>query len=129
LGVASANNLGGAVSYQSSDPSPRGGLRLEQEAGSFNSLRSFARWDVGTIPLGSRSDGDCLTAYVSLANTSNDKWKGGGQRYSTFPGDRSLFFGQKGLFREAENWQDQLNVKLTAKSGTSRYTVFYDYSD
>lgn len=128
LSTASANNLGGAVSYRSSDPASQRGFRAEQMVGGFNSLRSFVRLDLGTLSFGSGAD-DGLRGYLSLSNTSNDKWKGGGERLSSYPGDRSLLFGQSGLFRVAENWQDQLNLKLVAQSGASRYTAFYNYSD
>lgn len=126
LGTASANNLGGVVRYRSSDPSLSSSLRLQQLVGNYSSLRTHIRGDLGTMDIGANAS---LRGFVSYARTENDKWKGGGDRYSSFPGNNAFFFGQGGLFSERENWQDQLNLKADLLLGTSRFTAFYNYSD
>jgi iron complex outermembrane receptor protein len=47
LGIASTSNLGGAVTYVSSDPRKHVGLDVSQTFGSDNGLRTFARFDTG----------------------------------------------------------------------------------
>jgi iron complex outermembrane receptor protein len=47
LGIASTSNLGGAVTYTSSDPHKHMGLAISQTAGSEDGLRTFARFDTG----------------------------------------------------------------------------------
>jgi iron complex outermembrane recepter protein len=47
LAIPSTSNLGGALSYTSSDPKADLGLAISQTFGSENSLRTFARFDTG----------------------------------------------------------------------------------
>jgi len=47
LGIASTSNLGGAVTYRSSDPKKHMGLDVSQTFGSEDGLRTFARFDTG----------------------------------------------------------------------------------
>jgi len=47
LGIASTSNLGGAVTYTSSDPHKELGFAVSQTVGSDNGLRTFARIDTG----------------------------------------------------------------------------------
>ena len=47
LGIASTSNLGGAVTYTSSDPKKHMALNVSQTFGSDNGLRTFARFDTG----------------------------------------------------------------------------------
>lgn len=49
LGIASTSNLGGAVTYFSSDPSATMGLRASQSFGSDNAMRTFLRFDTGSF--------------------------------------------------------------------------------
>jgi iron complex outermembrane recepter protein len=100
---------------------------VEQTGGSYDALRSYVRADLGTASLGAGDDR--VSAFVSVSTTSADKWKGDYDRLSDYPGNHPLLFGQGGLFREADNWHDQLNAKLVAEIGGGRYTAFYDYSD
>lgn len=47
LGIPSTSNLGGAVTYMSSDPHKELGFAVSQTIGSDNGLRTFARLDTG----------------------------------------------------------------------------------
>lgn len=47
LAIASTSNLGGAITYMSSDPAKQFGIRASQTFGSDNGMRSFARVDTG----------------------------------------------------------------------------------
>ncbi|WP_312163984.1 TonB-dependent receptor domain-containing protein [Phenylobacterium sp.] len=47
LGIASTSNLGGALTYVSSDPHKEMGLAVSQTIGSENTARTFLRFDTG----------------------------------------------------------------------------------
>ncbi len=47
LGIASTSNLGGALTYQSSDPTREMGARASQSFGSDSTQRTYARFDTG----------------------------------------------------------------------------------
>ena len=64
LGIASTSNLGGAITYISSDPRPEMGLRVSQSFGSENALRTFVRFDTGEY--------DGWSAYFSGQYTRHD---------------------------------------------------------
>ena len=64
LGIASTSNLGGAVTYASSDPHNEFGIAASQSLGSYAGQRSFLRIDSG--------DMDGFSAYVSGDYTQQD---------------------------------------------------------
>jgi iron complex outermembrane recepter protein len=56
--------------------------------------------------------------------------EGGGNRFSNFPGEQNLLFGQSGLFGGAgETWHEQLNLKANLFLGSSKFTAFYNYAN
>lgn len=57
LAIPSTSNLGGAITYFSSDPKEDLGLRASQSFGSESTLRTFVRFDTG--------DHDGFSAYIS----------------------------------------------------------------
>jgi iron complex outermembrane receptor protein len=127
LGTASANNLGGVVQYASSDPSATRQLLLQQMGGGDAARRTTLRYDTGLQSLGDNSGAN---AYLSISRFDTDKWKSGGKRYSTFPGESSLLFGQHGFLGGAgQQWQDQLNAKANLFVGPHKFTAFYDYAE
>ncbi|WP_147092117.1 TonB-dependent receptor domain-containing protein [Swaminathania salitolerans] len=72
LDIFSAQLLGGALTYTSSDPADRAGGRLSQTFGSSNAFRTYARADSGVLnATGSKF-------YASFARTENNLWKGEG---------------------------------------------------
>lgn len=127
LNTASGNNLGGVVQYATADPALRRGLLAQQMVGQYNARRTTLRFDTG---LESSADGERgFASYLSYSRFDTDKWKGGGARYSSFPGQRSLLLGQRGLFgRAGDQWQDQVNAKAQLILGRHRLTGFYDYA-
>ena len=75
LATASTSNLGGTLQFFSRDPSETMGGQLDATAGSKAMHRVFGRFDTGAITqLGG------LRGYVSVADQSSDKWKGGGEQ-------------------------------------------------
>jgi iron complex outermembrane receptor protein len=64
LGIASTSNLGGAITYQSSDPARHMGFSLSQTVGSENGLRTYGRFDTG--------EHGGFSAYVSGQYTQQD---------------------------------------------------------
>ena len=68
----SAQNLGGAMTYTSSDPKDKAGGKISQTFGSYNAYRTYGRVDSGILnPTGTKF-------YASFARTDTDLWKGAG---------------------------------------------------
>lgn len=126
LGTASANNLGGVVQYATAEPAGRSRFTLQQMGGQYAARRTMLRYDLGLKTFGG-SNG--LSAFVSFSRFDTDKWKGGGDRFSNFPGEQNLLFGQSGLFGAGETWHEQLNLKTNLFLGSSKFTAFYNYAN
>jgi len=71
LETASNSNLGGTVQFYSDDPKDKRGFNVQQSFGSFNSVRTFARFDSGLI-------GGTSKFYLAGAYNLTDKWRGHG---------------------------------------------------
>ncbi len=66
LGVASTSNLGGAIETFSSDPKSRLGGTLEEVVGSYDTTRTFARFDSGDTGYGA--------GYISYLHQDARAW-------------------------------------------------------
>jgi iron complex outermembrane receptor protein len=99
LATASSSNLGGAIQFVSADPGSDLGVDLEQSFGSDDALRTFLRFDTGTLGEGTR-------LMLSYADGSTEKWKGAGEQQVTM-----------------------YNLKLVQDVGEGDLTVFYNNSD
>ena len=127
LGTASGNNLGGVVQYATEDPNNRRTLFVQQMGGQYNARRTTLRYDNGLSVFGGGAG--AVRGYLSYSRFDTDKWKSGGQRYSSFPGQASFLFGQHGFLGHAgEQWQDQLNAKVQLLAGRHRLTAYYDFA-
>ncbi|BAK82750.1 TonB-dependent receptor [Komagataeibacter medellinensis NBRC 3288] len=101
LDTPSAQTLGGALTYTSSDPKNKAGGRISQTFGSYNAFRTFARVDSGVL----NSTGTKF--YASFARTAQDLWKGYGDQQEL-----------------------QANFKLVQPVGDrGKITAIFDYSD
>jgi iron complex outermembrane receptor protein len=100
LGIASTSNLGGALTYTSSDPRRDLGVSVSQTVGSASSLRSYARLDTG--------EHGGFSAYIS------------GQ-YS----EQDLFVNQRAYNKSTGK---QLNAKAVYKFDGGRISAFADIS-
>jgi iron complex outermembrane receptor protein len=90
LGTASTGNLGGTISFASSDPLANYQVRLAQTVGSDATRRTYARLDTG--------DHAGFAMYVSGAYSNTDKWKGwGDQEQTQFNGKAVYDFGANHL--------------------------------
>lgn len=70
----SAQTLGGAITFTTSDPLDKAGGRIGQTFGSYDMFRTFARVDSGVLnPTGTKF-------YASYARTAQDLWKGYGDQ-------------------------------------------------
>ncbi|MFW7268417.1 TonB-dependent receptor domain-containing protein [Gluconacetobacter sp. Hr-1-5] len=68
----SAQNLGGAMTYTTSDPKDKAGGKISQTFGSYNAYRTYGRVDSGILnPTGTKF-------YASFARTNTNMWKGQG---------------------------------------------------
>jgi iron complex outermembrane receptor protein len=127
LGTASANNLGGVVQYATGEPSGTRQFTLQQMGGQNATRRSLLRFDPGLVALG---DNAGFTSYISVSRFDADKWKGGGDRFSNFPGEQNLLFGQSGFLGDVgQTWHEQLNLKANLFVGSSTFTFFYNYAN
>lgn len=97
LGVASTSNLGGAIETFSNDPTAERGWTLAQTLGSYDTTRTFVRFDSGEF-----GNGNAL--YVSLVHHDAKAWD--------FEGH------QKG---------DQLNAKYVRTGEKGTFTGYFDY--
>jgi iron complex outermembrane receptor protein len=126
LGTASGNNLGGVVQYASADAAAKPTFLLQQMGGQNSSRRTLLRYDLGLKQFGSTG----FNGFLSVSRFDGNKWKGGGDRYSNFPGEQSLLFGQNGFIGGAgQTWHEQINAKGTLYLGSNRVTAFYNYAN
>ncbi|MXV44910.1 TonB-dependent receptor [Saccharibacter sp. 17.LH.SD] len=72
LDIPSAQTLGGALTFTSSDPKKKTGGQLSQMFGSYHGFRTFVRADSGEL---NRSG---TKFYVAYARTAQNLWKGYG---------------------------------------------------
>jgi iron complex outermembrane receptor protein len=99
LGVASTSNLGGAIETYSSDPSKNLGADVRETGGSFDTTRTFARFDTGDFGGGN-------SGYFSYLHQDARAWDFDGH--------------QRG---------DQVNLKYVHDDSVGKLTFFADYSD
>lgn len=125
LGTASGNNLGGVVQYATAEPSAKQQFMLQQMGGQYNARRSMLRYDLGLKQFGENG----FNMFVSFSRFDTNKWKGGGNRFSTFPGEMNLL-GQNGFIGGAgQTWHEQVNLKASLFMGANKITAFYDYAN
>lgn len=74
LSTPSTTNLGGALTYRTSDPDEVAGGRVSQTFGSNHTFRTFARVDSGKL------NASGTRFYASYARTDNNLWKGYGDQ-------------------------------------------------
>ena len=98
LGVASTSNLGGAIETYSSDPLKAMTFDLRETGGSYNTTRTFARYDTGEFGSGN-------SAYISYLHQDARAWDFDGH--------------QRG---------NQVNLKYVHDDSAGKLTFFADYS-
>ncbi|MCW4592376.1 TonB-dependent receptor [Gluconacetobacter entanii] len=74
LETPSAQTLGGAIAFTTSNPADKAGGRIGQTFGSYNMFRTFARVDSGVL----NSTGTKF--YAAYARTAQNLWKGYGDQ-------------------------------------------------
>ncbi|MFS2134725.1 TonB-dependent receptor [Duganella sp. Dugasp56] len=99
LSTASTSNLGGTIETFSSDPLQGRNLAVQQTVGSYNTSRTFVRYDTGNF-------GNGNSAYISGVHHEQKAWD---------------FNGRQG--------GDQVNAKYVNQSSLGKLTLFVDYSD
>ena len=100
LGIASTSNLGGAVTYLSSDPHQEWGIMGDETVGSAEAERTFLRVDTGNL--------NGFSAYVSGQYSRQD-----------------LFVNQPAYNQSTGK---QINGKAQYQFGRGKITAFADYS-
>ncbi|MBJ7439340.1 MAG: TonB-dependent receptor [Sphingopyxis sp.] len=99
LATASNSNLGGTVETYSSDPLDRFGIQVGQTVGSYETSRTFGRFDSGVFGGGN-------SLYISGARQRARAWD---------------FNGKQG------GWQ--ANAKFVHDSDIGKLTLYFDYND
>ena len=97
LGTASTSNLGGTIDTYSNDPSADRGLTVGETVGSYDTFRTYLRYDTGNL-------GNGNSAYVSVLNHDASAWD-----------------------FHAHQKDKQLNAKFVHQGDTSRLTAYFDY--
>ena len=116
LGTASGNNLGGVVQYATAEPSAQQQFMLQQMGGQYHARRSMLRYDLGLRQFGENG----FNMFVSFSRFDTNKWKGGGDRFSAFPGEMNLL-GQNGFIGGAgQTWHEQVNLKASLFMGAKQ---------
>jgi len=99
LGTASTSNLGGTIEFFSRAPQQELGIAGNATYGDSNTFRIYGTLDTGDL--------GGVSAYISGAHISADKWKGFGPQRST-----------------------QINAKIaTDASASTRFSAFLNFSD
>jgi iron complex outermembrane receptor protein len=97
LGVASTSNLGGAIETFSSDPTATMGIDARQTGGSYDTSRSFIRFDSGDI-------GGGWMGYLSYLHQNQRAWDFDGYQHG-----------------------DQLNLKIVNQTDAGKFTFYADW--
>lgn len=97
LGVASTSNLGGAIETFSSDPAKRLAVDIRETGGSYQTTRTFARFDTGELGTGN-------SAYLSYLHHDARAWDFDGHQRD-----------------------DQVNLKWVHEDAIGKLTLFGDY--
>ncbi len=111
LETASTSNLGGAVQFFSAEPDDRRHLDIRQSGGSWNTVRTYGKFDSGKMRYGTKF-------YVSGVYQHGDKWKGQdlngngqiGQHYYQFNGRLTQPVGSQGLFTFFADYSNRAEV-------------------
>ncbi len=124
LDIASYNALGAAIQLTSREPDRDFSVRAGQMLGQNNAFRTFASLDSGELANG-------MTAYLSAATTTSDKWKGaaapGQNPWDAFNRDNGN--AVTGAGARWGNYHDQINFKALLPMDKDSLSLYYAYSD
>jgi iron complex outermembrane receptor protein len=106
LETASSSNLGGTIQFYSADPSDKRSVTLNQTFGSFNAMRTYARFESGLLPGHTKF-------YLTGAYQLSDKWRGHGdigQNYWQLNGKLVHYVGNNGVLTAFADVSDRREV-------------------
>jgi outer membrane receptor protein involved in Fe transport len=124
LGVASTSNLGGAIEVFSSDPLAQRNFNIRQTFGSYQTTRTFARFDTGDLGGG---DG----AYVSVLHHDAKAWDFNGHQKDNQVNLKYVHDTDDGKFTAFFDWQDKVepNEDATAfGTGQTATSTYFPYT-
>ncbi len=98
LGVASSSNLGGAIETFSRDPSKTMGFDVRQTVGSYNTTRTFLRFDTGDL-------GNGNTGYISYLHHDARAWDFNGHQKDDQANAKFIHEGEHGKLTAYLDWQ------------------------
>jgi iron complex outermembrane receptor protein len=105
LETASTSNLGGTIQFYSADPSDKRSVTVNQSFGSWNSYRTFARFESGLL--------GHTKFYVTGSYNLSEKWRGHGdigQNYWQLNGKLVHYVGNKGVLSAFVDVSDRREV-------------------
>ncbi|CAN5183536.1 TonB-dependent receptor [soil metagenome] len=128
LGTASTSNLGGTIDTFSSDPTADMGATVSQTIGSYDTYRTYGRFDTGTW-------GDDNSLYVSAVRQKARAWDFKGKQGGYQVNGKFVHDGSNGKLTIYAAWSDKTepnedaSVITTATQGTAPYTRPFLFPD
>ena len=132
LGVASTSNLGGAIETFSRDPSANRTVDVRQTLGSYDTFRTFGRFDTGDM-------GNGNSAYVSYLRQDARAWDFNGQQGGQQINGKFVHDDSHGKLTLYADWQTKVepnedatafgNQQTAAAGGYTPYTRPFLYPD
>jgi hypothetical protein len=128
LGTASTSNLGGTIDTFSSDPTARMGATISQTVGSYDTYRTYGRFDTGVW-------GDNNSLYVSAVRQKARAWDFKGKQGGYQVNSKFVHDGANGKLTIYAAWSDKTepnedaSVITTATQNSAPYTRPFLYPD
>jgi hypothetical protein len=128
LGTASTSNLGGTIDTFSSDPKSTMGFTVAQTVGSYDSFRTFGRFDSGNF-------GNGNSLYISGARQDGRAWDFNGRQGGYQANGKFVHDDQTGkltayfAYSDKTEPNEDATVITTANRGTAPYTRPFFYPD
>jgi iron complex outermembrane receptor protein len=116
LGVASTSNLGGAIETYSRDPSQTRGLHLAETVGSYQTTRTFARFDTGDL-------GNGNSGYVSYVHHDAKAWDFNAHQRDDQANLKFVHDGEHGKFTAYLDWQTKVEPNEDATAFGTQQTA------
>ncbi|HEX7872033.1 MAG TPA: TonB-dependent receptor plug domain-containing protein [Sphingobium sp.] len=124
LGTASTSNLGGTIDTFSSDPAPEMGFKIAQTLGSYDSFRTYGRFDSGNF-------GNGNSLYISGSRQDGRAWDFNGRQGGYAANGKFVHDDETGkltayfAYSDKHEPNEDATVVTGNASGSTRYTAPY----
>jgi hypothetical protein len=116
LGVASTSNLGGAIETYSRDPAKAAGVDLRETVGSYQTTRTFLRFDTGDLGMGN-------SLYASYLHHDAKAWDFDGHQRDDQANIKFVHEGEHGKLTAFFDWQSKFEPNEDATSFGNQQTA------